>query len=92
MDSARKIARKVLSVDPKTVIFHTYHLDTGNSSGLPSECSIYDFKHWADHEASSAETARLKYHEWMPSGIVSRINLLVTEKNGLNNFSQLFLT
>ena len=57
---ARKIAREVLEIDEKTVLFNTYHLDTGNSCHSPSQCTKRDFIQWADHEATPAETAHLQ--------------------------------
>jgi len=63
VNNERKVARKVLGVDHKTVKFHTYHLDTGNSCGTSSESTIQDFKRWADREASPAEIAGLQYQE-----------------------------
>jgi hypothetical protein len=61
VNNARKIIREVLMVNNKTVTFNTYHLDTGNSCGSPSECMILDFIHWADHEATPTEMASLQY-------------------------------
>lgn len=55
-----KVARAVLEVSDTTVTFITYHLDTGNSCGSASECARADFIRWADHEATSAEIARLE--------------------------------
>ena len=63
VDNERKIARLVLGVDRKTVKFNTYHMDTGNSCGSPSEWSGQEFNHWADHEATPAEIAKLGSHE-----------------------------
>jgi hypothetical protein len=63
VNNARMIVREVLMINDKTVIFNTYHLDTGNSCGSPSECMILDFIHWADHEAAPAEMAGLQYHK-----------------------------
>lgn len=60
VNNARKIVREVLAIDDKTVIFNTHHLDTGNSCGSPSECRIWDFIHWADHEATPAEMSILQ--------------------------------
>jgi len=47
----------------KTVIFHTYHLDTGYSCGSPSECTRQEFIRWADREATPAEMASLQSQE-----------------------------
>ena len=51
----RKIAREVLRTGKQTITFNTYHLDTGNSCGSPSECTVQDFMRWANDEASPAE-------------------------------------
>ena len=59
VNNARKIAREVLEIDDKTVKFNTHHLDTGNSCQSASECTIRDFRHWADHEATPSEMATL---------------------------------
>ena len=63
VDNERKVARLVLGVDRKTVKFNTYHMDTGNSCGSPSEWSGQEFNHWADHEATPAEMAMLRSGE-----------------------------
>jgi len=63
VNNARKVARKVVGVDHKIVKFDTYHLDTGNSCGSSSECTMQEFKRWADREASPAEIASLQYQE-----------------------------
>jgi len=63
VNNGRKVAREVTRADEKTVIFNTYHLDTGNSCGSPSECTRQDFTRWADHEATPAEMASLPYQE-----------------------------
>ena len=57
----RRIAREVLRTNQQTVLFNTYHLNTGNSCGYPSECLIEDFVRWADREVSPAELAFLQY-------------------------------
>ena len=57
----RRIAREVLRTSQQTVTFITYHLDTGNSCGSPSECLLQDFIRWANNEASSMELAFLKH-------------------------------
>lgn len=63
VDNARKVAREVLAANDQTVTFYTYHLDTGNSCGSPSECTRQDFVRWADHEATPFELARLQLQE-----------------------------
>jgi hypothetical protein len=60
VNNQRKVAREVVGADLETVRFITYHLDTGNSCGSPSECTRQDFIQWADREASPAEIARLQ--------------------------------
>ncbi len=62
VNQGRRIAREVLQVGEKIVTFYNYHLDTGNSCGSPSECTLQDFVRWADDEASPAELAFLKVH------------------------------
>jgi len=62
VNHARMIAREVLGGNEATVIFNTYHLDTGNSSGIPSECGKEDFIQWADHEATPSELTRLQMY------------------------------
>ena len=59
VNKARDIAREVLAIDDKIVTFNTHHLDTGNSCQSPSECTIRDFIHWADHGATSSELTSL---------------------------------
>lgn len=63
VNHARTIAREVLASYDKTVLFITYHLNTGNSCSSPSECLKRDFIHWADHEATPTEIASLQYHK-----------------------------
>lgn len=60
VNNARNIAREVLEIKDDAVIFITYHLDTGASAGIPSECMKPHFTHWADHEATQAEIASLQ--------------------------------
>jgi len=60
VDKTRQIARKVLKADDTTVIFKTYHLDSGNSCDAFSECTRKDFVFWADHETKDAELASLQ--------------------------------
>ena len=60
VNNGRRIAREVLRTSGQRILFNTYHLDTGNSCGSPSECRIQDFVCWADHEATSAELASLQ--------------------------------
>ena len=57
----RRIAREVLATSRQTVTFITYHLDTGNSCGSPSECLLQDFIRWANNEASPTELAFLQH-------------------------------
>lgn len=57
----RRITREVLWTSSQTVRFNTYHLNTGNSCGTPSECLIQDFVRWAIREASPKELAFLQY-------------------------------
>ena len=59
VNNGRRIAREVLCTGRETVTFNTYHLDTRNSSGSPSECLMQDFLRWADSEASPRELASL---------------------------------
>ena len=61
VNNDRRIAREVLRTGRHTIIFNTYHLDTGNSCGSPSECLVQDFVRWASREASPAELAFLQY-------------------------------
>jgi hypothetical protein len=62
VDQGRRIARQVLQAGEKIVTFYNYHLDTGNSCGSPSECTVQDFVRWASDEVSSAELAFLGVH------------------------------
>jgi hypothetical protein len=62
VDQGRRIAREVLQAGEKIITFNNYHLDTGNSCGSPSECTIRDFMRWANDEASPAELAFLQVH------------------------------
>jgi len=63
VNNTRKVAREVLTASDQTIKFNTYHLDTGNSCGSPSECTKPDFIRWADREASPAEMTSLKNQE-----------------------------
>jgi hypothetical protein len=63
VNNARRIAREVLGIQNNIVIFNTHHMDTGNSCHSPSECTIRDFIHWADHEATSSEMSGLRYRQ-----------------------------
>lgn len=60
VNQGRRIAREVLRAGEKIVLFNNYHLDTGNSCGSPSECTVQDFVRWASDEASPAELAFLQ--------------------------------
>jgi len=61
VNSTRNIAREVLEVKDDAVIFVTYHLDTGASTGNPNMCMKQHFTHWAHHEASLAELSNLQH-------------------------------
>lgn len=61
VNNERRIAREVVRTGERTVAFNTYHLDTGNSCGSPSECLVEDFMRWANGEASPTELAFLQY-------------------------------
>lgn len=60
VNSTRSIAREVLDVRDDAVIFISYHLDTGTSTGNPKTCMKQHFTHWADHEATKLEIAGLQ--------------------------------
>ena len=60
VNNARNIVREVLEVRDEAVVFITYHLDTGASAGIPSECARQHFRHWADHEATQTEITSLQ--------------------------------
>jgi hypothetical protein len=60
VNQGRGIAREVVRAGEKIVLFNNYHLDTGNSCGSPSECTVQDFVRWANDEASPAELAFLQ--------------------------------
>lgn len=66
VNSGRRVAREVILADDQTILFNTYHLDTGNSCGTPSECTMQDFTRWADHEASPSEIAIVQWMEMEP--------------------------
>lgn len=61
VNSERRIAREVVQTTRQIITFNTYHLDTGNSCGSPSECLVEDFIRWAHSEVSPAELAALQY-------------------------------
>ena len=61
VNNERRIAREVLQTSRQTIKFNTYHLDTGNSCGSPSECLVQDFVRWANREASPTELAFLHF-------------------------------
>ena len=63
VNNGRGVTREVLQISDQVITFNTYHLDTGNSCGSPSECTIQDFTHWADREASPSERASMQYQE-----------------------------
>lgn len=60
VNKERRIAREVLQTSRQTVTFNTYHLDTGNSCGSPSECLVEDFVRWANREVSPTELSFLQ--------------------------------
>jgi hypothetical protein len=60
VNQERRIAREVLRTSQQTVTFNTYHLDTGNSCGSPSECLVEDFVRWANCEVSPRELVFLQ--------------------------------
>jgi|WetSurMetagenome_2_1015567.scaffolds.fasta_scaffold1529844_1 hypothetical protein len=60
VNHGRRIAREVLQTSGKIITFNNYHLDTGNSCGSPSECTVQDFMRWAIDEASPAELSFLQ--------------------------------
>lgn len=60
VNNTRRVARAILEVNTGMIKFNTYHLNSGNSCGSPSECTIQDFAHWADREASTAEIASVQ--------------------------------
>jgi len=60
VNNTRNIAREVLEIKDEAVIFITYHLDTGASTGNPNICMKQHFTHWADHEATKLEIANLQ--------------------------------
>ena len=62
VNRARTIAREIVAGHATTIIFITYHLDTGNSCHSPSECMKRDFINWADHEAGPVELAIIQRH------------------------------
>lgn len=71
VNNGRRIAREVLRTSEKIITFNNYHLDTGNSCGSPSECTVQDFVRWASDEASPAELAFLQnrgidIHSYVP--------------------------
>ena len=55
VNNARTIAREVMQVSDQVVTFQTYHLDTGNSCGSPSECETRAFARWAESEVPITE-------------------------------------
>jgi len=61
VNTSRDIAREVLEVGRNSVTFITYHLSTGNSTGIPSECIKQHFTHWVDHEATLSEMASIQH-------------------------------
>jgi hypothetical protein len=65
VNEERQRAREVLLVDHQTVHFNTYDLETGNLYGTPSrQCTRDEIIHWADREATVAETGSLHREEF----------------------------
>ncbi len=64
VNNARTIVREVVQVSGQVVTFQTYHLDTGNSCGSPSECETRDFTRWADSEISITQIVH-PYQEYV---------------------------
>jgi len=60
VNNGRKVAREVLQASGQILLFNNYHLDTGYSSGSPSECTMQDFANWADREATFSEIASVQ--------------------------------
>jgi hypothetical protein len=60
VNKERTIARQVLRISRETVVFNTYHLDTGNSCGTPSEHTLGSFARWASREVPPAKLAILQ--------------------------------
>ena len=60
VNHARSVARRVLEIKKNAIIFINYHLDTGASTGNPSECMKQHFTLWADREASQTEITSLQ--------------------------------
>jgi len=61
VNRARDIAREVVETRDNVVIFITYHLNTGKSSGTPSLCMKHHIAHWADHEATLNEMSNIQH-------------------------------
>ncbi len=60
VNQTRNVARQVVEIRNNAIIFINYHLNTGASTGTPSECMKQHFTLWADREASQSELTRLK--------------------------------
>ena len=60
VNQSRDIAREIVETHENVVLFITYHLNTGRSSGIPSECIKQHFAHWVDHEATLAELSNIQ--------------------------------
>ena len=63
VNNGRRVAREVLRADDQIILFNTYHWDTGNYCGIPSECTTEDFTRWADREASPSEITSVRQLE-----------------------------
>ena len=63
VNQSRDIAREVVEAHDNVVLFITYHLDTGRSSGTPSECVKQHFVHWVDHEATLIEISNIQHQK-----------------------------
>ena len=66
VNNSRNIARKVLAIKDNAVLFITYHLDTGNSTGNINECMKHHFTSWADREATQTEMNTLQERTMLP--------------------------
>ena len=63
VNQARDIAREVVEAHDNVILFITYHLDTGRSSGTPTECMKKHFVHWVDHEATLIEMSNIRHQK-----------------------------
>ena len=60
VNNAQNIAREVVEIKDDAITFITNHLDSGASTGNPSISMKQHFTHWADHEATQMEIAKLQ--------------------------------